>query len=249
MNGNGQFPWRTTIAALTIVALALIGAVVFTSSFGWGGKVLNSAARNFVTGNITTTFLEDIPVIASTHGNVLDLASSLSTEIFRREDSLNSLWDLFYVGTTTVEIRVPVTFRYHMLLSDPWHLAAKGNVCFVQAPQFRPTLPPAINTGLMEKRAASGWARFDKNERLDELERDMTGLLVQRAQSPAHLNLVREQCRKSVGEFVKNWLIQKAQWTNNFDAIVVVFPDEQSFVSDQALSEFKGSPVITIKTR
>ena len=154
---------------------------------------------------------------------------------------------MFYVGTTTVEIRVPVTFRYHILLSDPWHLAAKGNVCFVYAPQFRPTLPPAINTGLMEKRAESGWARFDKNERLDELKRDMTGMLVQRARSAPHLNLVREQCRKSVGEFVKNWLIQKSQWTNNFDAIVVVFPDEKSFVSDQALSDFKGQPVITIQ--
>lgn len=249
MKSNGQFPWRTTIAALTIVALALIGAVVFTKSCGRGGSFLNSAARNFVTGNITTTFLEDIPVITSTHGNVLELASSRSTETFQRQDSLNSLWDLFYVGTTTVEIRVPVTFRYHILLSDPWHLAAKGNVCFVYAPQFRPTLPPAIDTGLMEKRAESGWARFDKNERLDELERDMTGMLVQRARSAPHLNLVREQCRKSVGEFVKNWLIQKSQWTNNFDAIVVVFPDEKPFVSDRELSDLKGQPVITIQNQ
>lgn len=249
MKSNGQFPWRTTIASLTIICLAVIGAVVFTKSCRKGGDLLNSAARNFVTGNITTTFLEDIPVITSTHGNVLELANSKSTETFRREDSMNSLWDLFYVGTTTVEIRVPVTFRYHILLSDPWRLAAKGNVCYVMAPQFRPSLPPAINTGLMEKRAESGWARFDKNERMDELERDMTGMLVQRAKSPQHLNLVREQCRKSVGEFVKNWLIQKAQWTNNFDAIVVVFPDEKSFANDQALLDFKGQPVITIQNQ
>ncbi len=249
MKSNGQFPWRTTIAALTMVALAVMGAIVFTKALRTGGDLLNHAARNFVTGNITTTFLEDIPVITSTHGNVLELANSRSTETFRREDSLNSLWDLFYVGTTTAEIRVPATFRYHIVLSDPWRLAAKGNVCFVYAPQFRPTLPPAIDTGRMEKRAESGWARFDKNERLDELERDMTGLLVQRAQSPPHLNLVREQCRKSVGEFVKNWLIQKSQWTNNFDAIVVVFPDEKTFTSDQALSEYKGQPVITLQNQ
>jgi len=247
MKSNGQFPWRTTIASLTILALALIGAAVFTRTLQTGGDLINAAARNFVTGNITTTFIEDIPVITSTHGNVLELAHSRSTETFRREDSLNSLWDLFYIGTTTAEIRVPVTFRYHIRLSDPWRLAAKNNVCFVYAPQFRPTLPPAIDTGLMEKRAASGWARFDKNQRLDELERDLTGLLVQRAKSPAHLNLVREQCRKSVGEFVKNWLIQKSQWTNTFDAIVVVFPDEKTFASDQALAEFDGKPVIQIQ--
>lgn len=247
MNSNGQFPWRTTIVALTIICLALIGAVVFTKSCRKGGDLLDSAARNFVTGNITTTFLEDIPVITSTHGNVLELASSTSTETFQRQDALNSFWNLFYVGTTTVSIRVPVTFRYHILLSDPWRLAAKGNVCFVYAPQFRPTLPPAINTGLMEKQGENGWARFDKDQQLDELERDMTGMLVRRAESPSHLNLVREQCRKSVAEFVKNWLIQKSQWTNTFDAIVVVFPDEKKISSDEALSNFDGKPVIKIE--
>lgn len=247
MNSNGQFPWRTTIVALTIICLALIGAVVFTKSCRKGGDLLDSAARNFVTGNITTTFLEDIPVITSTHGNVLELASSTSTETFQRQDALNSFWNLFYVGTTTVSIRVPVTFRYHILLSDPWRLAAKGNVCFVYAPQFRPTLPPAINTGLMEKQGENGWARFDKGQQLDELERDMTGMLVRRAESPSHLNLVREQCRKSVAEFVKNWLIQKSQWTNTFDAIVVVFPDEKKISSDEALSNFDGKPVIKIE--
>lgn len=247
MNSNGQFPWRTTIVALTIICLALIGAVVFTKSCRKGGDLLDSAARNFVTGHITTTFLEDIPVITSTHGNVLELASSTSTETFQRQDALNSFWNLFYVGTTTVSIRVPVTFRYHILLSDPWRLAAKGNVCFVYAPQFRPTLPPAINTGLMEKQGENGWARFDKGQQLDELERDMTGMLVRRAESPSHLNLVREQCRKSVAEFVKNWLIQKSQWTNTFDAIVVVFPDEKKISSDEALSNFDGKPVIKIE--
>ena len=247
MKSNGQFPWRATIAALTAVTLAIIGAVVVIKSVQKSGDLINAAARNFVTGNITTTFLEDIPFIASTHGNVLELAHSRSIETFRREDSLNSLWDLFYIGTTTVEIRVPVTFRYHLKLSEPWRLAAKGNVCIVYAPQYRPSLPPAIDTGLMEKRAESGWARFDKTQRLDELERDMTGLLVQRAKSSSHLNLVREQCRKSVGEFVKNWLIQRAQWTNTFDAIVVVFPDEKTFTSDQALSDFDGKPVIELQ--
>ena len=123
-----------------------------------------------------------------------------------------------------MEIRVPVTFpvSYFAFRS----VAAGGErQCLLRlCPLVRPTLPPAINTGLMEKQGENGWARFDKNQRLDELERDMTGMLVKHAKSQAHLNLVREQCRKSVAEFVKNWLIQKSQWTNTFDAIVVVFP-------------------------
>ena len=129
---------------------------------------VNDLARNFITGHITTTCLEDIPVITSTHGNVLELGrTSRSVETFQREDARNSFWDSFYIGTTTAEIRVPVTFRYHISLSDPWRLAAKGNVCFVSAPQFQPSLPPAIDTSAMEKKAEDGWARFDKNQQLD----------------------------------------------------------------------------------
>ena len=75
----------------------------------------------------------------------------------------------------------------------------------------------------MEKKAESGWARFDKQQQLDQLEKEMSGMLERRAKDAPHMNLVREQCRQSVADFVKNWLIQRAQWTNNFEAIVVVF--------------------------
>ena len=247
MTGNGKFPWKTTILALMVLALALIGAGVFLKVLKGTRDSVNDLARNFITGHITTTFLEDIPVITSTHGDVLELATSRSTETFKQEDAQNTFWNLVYKGTTTAEIRVPVTFRYHILLSDPWRLAAKGNVCFVCAPQIRPSLPPAIDTGFMEKRSEDGWARFDKDQQLDQLEKEMTGRLNRRAKDAAHLDLVREQCRKSVAEFVKNWLIQRAQWTNTFDAIVVAFPGEQQFTNDQSLLNFKGTPTIHIE--
>ena len=244
MNAIGKFPWKTTILAVMVILLALIGAVVFLKVMKGTRDSMNDLARNFATGHITTTFLEDIPVITSTHGNVLELATSRSVETFQREDARNSFWDSFYIGTTTAEIRVPVTFRYHISLSDPWRLAAKGNVCFVSAPQFQPSLPPAIDTSAMEKKAEDGWARFDKNQQLDQLEKDMSGMLDRRAKDAAHLNLVREQCRQSIADFVKNWLITRAQWTNTFDAIVVVFPDEQSITNDQALMDVKSKPTI-----
>jgi hypothetical protein len=244
MTGNGKFPWKTTILSLMVIVLALIGAAVFLKVAKETRVSLSELAGKFASGHITTTFLEDIPIISSTHGNVLELATSRSTETFRREDALNSFWNSVYIGTTTAEIRVPVTFRYHLLLSDPWHLAVKGSVCFVSAPQFRPSLPPAIDTTFMEKRAESGWARFDKNQQLDQLEKEMTGMLNRRAKDAAHLDLVREQCRRSVAEFVKNWLIQRAQWSNNFDAIVVAFPDEQPFANDETLLNYPGKPVI-----
>ena len=244
MTGNGKFPWKTTILALMVIVLALIGAAVLLKVVRGTRDSASALARNFVSGHITTTFLEDIPIITSTHGNVLELATSRSVETFRREDSLTTFWNSLYVGTTTAEIRVPVTFRYHLRLSDPWHLAVKGSVCFVSAPQFRPSLPPAIDTTFIEKRAESGWARFNKNQQLDQLEKELTGMLNRRAKDAVHQDLVREQCRRSVAEFVKNWLVQRAQWSNKFDAIVVAFPDEQPFSSDETLLNYQGKPAL-----
>jgi hypothetical protein len=97
----------------------------------------------------------------------------------------------------------------------------------------------------MEKWAESGWARFDKIDKLEELEKDLTPTLEDRAGDKQHLDLVRETCRSSIAEFVKNWLIQRAQWTNTFSAIVVSFLDEQPFSAGQP-PEYKGKPTIQI---
>ena len=134
-------------------------------------KVIGTApaiARNFLTGNITHTFRESIPQITSTQGDILELALFRCDETFKRTDEKWAGWGWVYLGTTVAEIRVPVSFRYHLRLSDPWRLASRGQVCMVLAPQIRPSLPPAIHTAEMERRAESGWARFDKNEQLED---------------------------------------------------------------------------------
>ncbi|MGA3182425.1 MAG: hypothetical protein ABSF38_19020 [Verrucomicrobiota bacterium] len=246
-NPGHRFPWKTIIFSITVVCIALIGAVVILRPINLVGNFFSKIPEAFRTRHITTTFLEDIPTFTSTHGNVLELATAQANETFTSEDTQTLLH--IPMGTTTAEIRAPVTFRYHILLSDPWKLAAKGNICYVCAPQFRPTQPPAIETGKMEKHAESGWARFDKNQKLDELERQMTGMLVHRAEDKNHLDLVRESCRMSVAEFVKAWLIQRAQWTNTFSAIVVSFPDEQTFQPGQPPATHHERPTIQIMTK
>src|SRR5579863_5141022 len=115
MSGPRTFPWKTAIAALTLILLVFIGVFVFFKLIHETRESASDFARNFVTGKITTTFIEDIPTISSTHGNVLELATSRAVETFEREDARNSFWDSVYIGTTTAEIRAPVTFRYHLL--------------------------------------------------------------------------------------------------------------------------------------
>lgn len=255
------FPWTMVIIALTIVTISAFALIAYLKT-GRGvkdtvdkglslvEKAVDKApevARNFKTGTITHTFRQSLPHLASTGGDVLELAVSRSDETFKRTDERRIGWDYISLGTTVVEIRAPVTYRYHLRLSDTWRLAARDHVCLVLAPQIRPSLPPAIDTAGMEKRAESGWARFDKNDKLDELEKSLTATLGQRAMEAGHLQLVRETCRQSVAEFVRKWLMREDHWSKDrFSAIVVVFPDEAPVTSDQELSNLQLQPALKL---
>jgi hypothetical protein len=250
-----RFPWGTAMIAAAMVIIA--GLAMFAYLKTARGikqtvdKVISVApeiARNFITGNITQTFRESIPQITSTQGDILELAVYRCDESFKRSDEKWAGWGWVYLGTTVAEIRVPVSFRYHLRLSDPWRLATRDRTCIVLAPRIRPSLPPAIHTAEMERRAESGWARFDKDEQLDALERSMTPTLEQRAGDSAHLQLVREACRHSVAEFVRKWLLREGQWRNDrFTSIVVLFPDEAAVSSDEDLLHLRHEPTLRLK--
>jgi hypothetical protein len=182
-----------------------------------------------VTGPVSTTtitrqFSEYLPTVGPADG-ILETATSSVPETFTQTDSA-SLFNI-PLGTTVSEIRVPAVYRYHIRLFDPWKLVMSGQVCLVFAPQFQPSLPPAIITSQMEKSTSSGWLRFDADDNLDALERSITGELESRANDKMHRDFVREACRQSVAQFVKTWLLKQDYWRDDrFHQIVVVFPDE-----------------------
>ncbi len=256
-------PWTAIVAGLVILALAVIGYLSFRGTKETVDKGVNildrglaiaekaveqgpAIAEGFLHGRITQTFRSSLPSIQSTGGDVLELATSESEEIITREEERRIGWDWIYLGKTVAEIRARVTFRYHVRLSDAWELTVRSNVCIVRAPQIRPSLPPAIHSDTMERRAESGWARFDKNERLAELEKSMTGVLSERAKDPLHVESVRETCRKSVAEFVKRWLLKEEHWrTDRFTSIIVIFPDE--IESTTRLEAADRPPVIRLE--
>lgn len=243
MKAERQFPWKTAIIAFTVIVLALIAAWLLMKPW----NTAESIAGKFKTGQITTAFVEDIPAVTSTHGDILELATLTSNETFSREESTTLAWGYLPTTTTTAEIRVPATYRYHLRLSGKWQLATRGNVCVVLAPPIEPSLPPAIDTARMEKKAASGWASFDKNTMLEDLEKSITQHLSKRAGNPKHVDLVREQCRRSVAEFVQKWLVKNLQWPEKLKAVVVVFPDEKEFSTGGALSGYSAQPIIQYK--
>ena len=245
---------------LVIVALGLLGVLV-SLAFLWvarraydetlarGGRAGQYAAQKaeaiaekFMRGNITKTFVAAIPEISTTGAGNLELATSDQTESFRAEDEKSIFWDKLYLGKTISEIRVPVTYRYHLRLSDPWQLDVSGQTCIVLAPVIRPSLPPAIHTDKMEKKSDEGWGRFNAREQMADLEKGITPTLASYASDARHLALIRDPCRKTVAEFVKSWLLKEDQWrTDRFHTIKVIFADESDALPERV------APTIQLK--
>lgn len=191
------------------------------------GDEVGEVAGRFLSGTITTTFIEAIPEVHGTGLGNLELATVELTEILTSTDDRRVLWDSVSLGETVSEIRVPVTYRYHLRLEDAWQLEVSGGTCLVLAPAIRPSLPPAIDTARMTKRSDNGWLRFNAEDQLADLERSLTPTLVSYAGDPRHVDLIRDEARETVAAFVRSWLLREDQWREDrFRAIVVRFPDE-----------------------
>lgn len=214
-------PWWVKLA----IVLLLCGTILLATNMVLDR--MGGLAEKFRQQHITETFTSALPTFARTPGGTLELATATSVETLARTDEKTIAWDVIYLGKTISEISVPVTYRYHLVLRDPWKLDVSGNTCIVHAPAIRPSLPPAIHTDQMQKRSEAGWARFDAKEQMAELERSLTPRLTRHAGDPRRLALVREECRKTVAEFVRDWLLREDHWRKDrFTAIQVIFADE-----------------------
>jgi hypothetical protein len=232
VSGSRSTAWLWLLAVLVLAALAFVAVRqvlhVMARSQQAAVEAISGLGESFRTATITTTFTAALPRFAPDDSLKLELAAVEAVETFTRSDDRRIFYDLLPLGTTVSEIRVPVTYRYHLRLDDPWRLEVAEHTCVVLAPPIRPTLPPAIDTAGLAKRSSADWLRFDEAERMDELERELSELLSRRAGDPDTIDLVRETCRRRVAEFVRGWLLAEDQWrADGFRSIVVTFADEQ----------------------
>jgi len=228
--------WQVVVAVLALVALFGVRELLETAREGSRatvdtvralGEGAAEVASRFATGTITTTFVSAIPRLVPDGGTLLELAAFEATETISRTDDKRIFFDFVPLGATVSEIRVPVTYRYHLRLDEEWTLSVAEETCVVNAPPIRPTQPPAIHTDRMEKRSESGWLRFNEDEEMESLLKSLTPTLVNRAKDADHLEMVRERCRTRVGEFVRSWLLLEDQWgEERFTHVEVVFSDE-----------------------
>lgn len=237
-------PWRWPVAFMFLGLLAFAAYLVTINKasglLGFGSnqadkikESISQAAETFATEQISQTFLSQLPNRISQGGDKLEVASYQSVESFRSESQKRIAWDFIDLGTTVMEVRAPVTYRYHVLLSDEWNLEIHNNICFVTAPKIRATLPPAIHTDGMEKYSSRGWGRFDSKESMEALQRSMTPTVMEFAGDKKHISLVKDTARKGIAIFVRNWLLDQEYWdTNKINKIIVSFNDEITSESD-----------------
>lgn len=157
---------------------------------------------------IETRFQESLVEIKGNHGDVLEVATYKSTAYFTEEDRLDlSLLGLALpLGTTEAYLMVPVTYRFHVLLSDKWLIRTTPETVTVFAPGIRPSLPPAPDISQMEVRSERGWARLNRQEVEDRVRSMVTSSLTVRAAKLARSQLVRDAARGSVERSLRNWI-------------------------------------------
>jgi hypothetical protein len=231
---------RWPLALVLVVALAVVAIWRIVGALEGAGRAtarlpsaaaerLESIARGLLTGDVTERFLAAVPTVAPSAAGNLEVAVAESVETISRSDERRALWDLVPLGTTTVELRVPVTWRYHVRLDDRWTVEVSDGFCTVRAPALRPSQPPAIHTDRIERRAEASWLRFDADVQLAGLEQRLTPSLAGIAGDPRHLALVREPARRAVARFVRAWLLTQDAWgAERVRAIQVVFADERA---------------------
>ncbi len=222
--------WPVVIAASVILIVAL-GTRACDTVTRRGRAAFDALKGGLSSTSLTTSFVASLPHLVPGSGTTLELAAVESVETVTRSENRRLFFDLLSLGTTVTEIRVPVTYRYHVRLDAPWRLDVVGNACVVHAPALEPTLPPAIHTDRMEKRVERSWLQLDLTAQMDALERSLTPTLSVRARSPETVAMVRDLCRRRLAEFVRAWLLRTGHWQDErLTTVVVRFADEPEAV-------------------
>jgi hypothetical protein len=220
-------------AFLTIVVAGLIVFFTVVHLLKEAARATKETMREVVEAFrpelVVTTFHEWRELTAQGNdGNILEIATAEASEQFTRSSNVALFGKVLPLGTTVSEITVPATYRFHIDLNDEWTITSVGTRLYAVAPRVRPSLPVAFDTAGVRKKTQSGWARWDKSENLEALEREVSEKLAERAGQPATIRKVRDEGRLAVASFVQKWLVGQNAWAEDrFDQIVVVFADEE----------------------
>jgi hypothetical protein len=152
---------------------------------------------------VTETFVDHLQSLKPDMQNRMLVADGKATEDF-------STKDVSWLGTATAALRVSVSYHYYVALNEPWDLRVSvtpsGVVGDVLAPALH-ALEPSVDTSQIETQNANGWANWNGSQLADDLLKDLTVKLNQRAaqQIPTYIPVARE----AVEKFVRDWMLKQ----------------------------------------
>lgn len=195
---------------------AFIGIFLFAVVF----RTLNDEQK---VQKIETEAAVSLPEFIPTNGGRLEISTVAVTQAFRSKDGKE-----FYgidLGTTISDIRVKVLYRYYIALEKQWPIKISQDRKFVtvNTTAVLPTLPVSFDTRTVEKSTENGWARFNKDDNLKQLERSITPKL----EVGAHklIPLAANAGRSVVEGFVKTWILQNSNLSKDVE-VKVIFPSD-----------------------
>jgi hypothetical protein len=211
--------WKTPLVAVVSLCLGAALAVVVM-------KVASFEPWATRRGPVRSPVGDEIMVMR-TPGGLLEVSRINATEEF--DTRFVHLLLGVPVGETVPRIRVPAVYRYHIELAPEWRVLRTSDTFTVVAPPVKPSLPVAVDLGRMEKESSGTWVLlpFTGTQALDDLERQVTARLAEKAALPAYVQMQREHARRTVAEFVRKWLVTQVQWQGAVRPQVrVLFADE-----------------------
>ena len=244
---SASYHWAWAAATAFAALCVLTGFLVYQCSpANQAGRLVDASASGMARlvaaikqDNVVHTFEEHLESIkADTQGRLL-VAEVKSNEDFTDSDS-NLL------GTTTSEIRVPVTYNYYVALSEPWSFQINTTpggavTCAVIAPDLKPLATPAIDTSHMEIKSENGWLRWDKSTVESSLLRTLTPKVSARAVQ--RLPEFFPQAREGVEKFVNDWILKEYQIPPGSPVFIkVTFHNEPPQSSSTAKPEPSSAP-------
>ena len=212
--------WTHVVFAIAVVAaLGFVWLIVRE-----GGQQVNALAAQVLPTerrSVVETFREYLASVKAAKGDELLVAEVRAVNEITREDTRREFWTGLSLGTSTVSVRYPVSYRYIIRISDRWRLRVDGNTVVVQRPVIRP-LEPAIDTAGIDFQGGNGWLRWNKEEMRDQLLRQLTPDAVVRAAE--HRATAAPHADAAITAFIRTWLLA-ATGNGSQDTVVVLADD------------------------
>ncbi|MFM2294337.1 MAG: hypothetical protein RLZZ350_750 [Verrucomicrobiota bacterium] len=114
---------NSTVIGVTS-AVTVVGLVALLHALRPPPRSPDQPTPRFTDHNLTQRFVSAIPELTKELN--LELATAEQVETFTQTDELIVLWGFLDMGTNVAQVRVPVTYRYHVQLRDAWQLSEPG---------------------------------------------------------------------------------------------------------------------------